>query len=230
MKKIQDGTGVYDINEIVTRFLEAEEQNFSLFNYVNDINTEIERLEHNISDMRNQIEKYRGQGMSTDTQRRKLARDLQEKLEKTNKQTEEYDGRYQTATRTITQLKNGIHQIFTRIGAASASVDEMLGNQGVTETNMLQYLGIIEQRTSEILQQFAATQMGAGSETSLQLPSVVAAGRGVSLNVMPPSYDEMSDGEASEGDEDERPLTRVELEKKTAKDFSRSQAAGTLNM
>merc|ERR1711991_395461 len=118
------GTGIYDVNEIVTRFLEAEEQNFSLFNYVNDINTEIERLEHSISDMRNQVEKYRGQGMSTDTQRRKLARDLQEKLEKTQKQSEDYEKRYSDATRTITQLKNGIHQIFTRIGAANQSVDE----------------------------------------------------------------------------------------------------------
>jgi len=220
LRKIQDGTGIHDINEIVTRFLEAEEQNFSLFNYVNDINTEIERLEHSIGDMRSQIERYRGQGMSSDTQRRKLARDLQEKLEKTNKQTEEHETRFQTATRTITQLKNGIHQIFTRIGAASASVDEMLGNQGVTETNMLQYLGIIEQRTSEILQQFAATQMGTGSEHMLQLPSVVAAERGASLNVLPPSYDEMSEGEDSGGEEEERPLTRSELEKKTAKDFS----------
>jgi coiled-coil domain-containing protein 63/114 len=194
---------------------------------VNDINTEIERLEHSISDMRNQIEKYRGQGMSTDTQRRKLARDLQEKLEKTAKQTEDYEARFQTSTRTITQLKNGIHQIFTRIGAASASVDEMLGNQGVTETNMLQYLGIIEQRTSEILQQFAQTQMGAGNESSLQLPSVVASDRGVSLNVLPPSYEEMSDGENSEGEENERPLTRAELEKKTAKDFSRGTKGST---
>ena len=67
LQRIQEGTGVYDINELVTRFLEAEEQNFSLFNYVNDINTEIERLEHSIADMRNQVEKYRGQGMSTDT-------------------------------------------------------------------------------------------------------------------------------------------------------------------
>ena len=62
LQQIQETTGIYDINEIVTRFLEAEEQNFSLFNYVNDINSEIERLEHSISDMRNQIEKYRGQG------------------------------------------------------------------------------------------------------------------------------------------------------------------------
>lgn len=227
LKKIQEGTGITDINEIVTRFLEAEEQNFSLFNYVNDINTEIERLEHSISDMRNQIEKYRGQGMSSDTQRRKLARDLTEKLEKTNKQTTEYESRYQTATRTIAQLKNGIHQVFTRIGAASASVDEMLGNQGVTESNMLQYLGIIEQRTSEILQQFAATQMGIGSEHTLQLPSVVASNRGLSLSVLPPSYDDMSDGENS-GGEEERPLTRSELEKKTAKDYiGRSKGVGS---
>lgn len=55
-------TGIKDIQEIVNKFLEAEEQNFSLFNYVNDINSEIERLEHAISNMRSQIEKYRGQG------------------------------------------------------------------------------------------------------------------------------------------------------------------------
>lgn len=37
-------------------------------------------------------------------------------------------------------------------------MEEMLGNQGVTESNMMQYLGIIEQRTSEILQAYAASQ------------------------------------------------------------------------
>ena len=34
----------------------------------------------------------------------------------------------------------------------------MLGNQGVTEANMMQYLGIIEQRTSEILSAYATSQ------------------------------------------------------------------------
>ena len=64
----------------------------------------------------------------------------------------------------------------------------MLGNQGVTETNMLQYLGIIEQRTSEILQQFAATQIGAGAESSLQLPSDMTEAKPVEYDgVHPPS-------------------------------------------
>lgn len=35
----------------------------------------------------------------------------------------------------------------------------MLGNQGVTESNMMQYLGIIEQRTIEILHTYAQSQV-----------------------------------------------------------------------
>jgi chromosome segregation ATPase len=235
--RIQESTGIYDINEIVTRFLEAEEQNFSLFNYVNDINSEIERLEHSISEMRNQIEKYRGQGMSTDTQRKKTLRDLEEKLLRTDKKSDEYEARYQLAVRTITHLKNGIHSIFTRIGAQSSSVDEMLGNQGVTESNMMQYLGIIEQRTSEILQAYAASQANQPNEQyTFQLPSPAAAltagadgPHSNKLTVQPPSYEEISSGENSEGEEeDERPLTRAELEKKTLKEFARKGiAAGT---
>jgi Skp family chaperone for outer membrane proteins len=221
--KIQEQTGVNDIQEIINKFLEAEEQNFSLFNYVNDINTEIERLEHSISNMRNQIEKYRGQGMSSDTQRKKTIRDLEDKLTKTDKKAAEYEARYQIAQRTITQLKNGIQSIFARIGAtASASVDEMLGNQGVTESNMMQYLGIIEQRTTEILQAYAASQIGLPNESTLQLPSVVPVD-GIS-KVLPttiPSYEDMSSGEDSEGEKDERPLTRQELEKRTLKEFTR---------
>eukprot|EP01041_Mallomonas_annulata_P008843 gene8843-18322_t len=220
LAKIQESTGLHDVNDIVTRFLEAEEQNFSLFNYVNDINSDIERLEHSIADMRNQIEKYRGQGMSTDTQRKKALRDLEDKLSRTEKKAEEYDSRYNRAVRTISQLKNGIHSIFTRIGAASTSVEEMLGNQGVTESNMMQYLGIIEQRTSEILQAYAATQAGQVNEPMLQLPSVVPAEFTTKLTVQPPSYDDMSSGDESDEEEDERPLTRQELDKRTMK-FSR---------
>merc|ERR1712230_266718 len=96
--------------------------------------------------------------MSTDTQRKKALRDLEEKLIRTEKKAEEYETRYQRAVRTISQLKNGIRSIFTRIGCATTSVEEMLGNQGVTESNMMQYLGIIEQRTTEILQTHTLNQ------------------------------------------------------------------------
>jgi hypothetical protein len=60
--------------------------------------------------------------------------------------------------KTINALKIGIQSIFDRIGCNTESVQETLGTHGVTESNMMQYLGIIEQRTNEILQMYSACQ------------------------------------------------------------------------
>jgi len=221
LSKIQQATGIHDVNELVTSFLEAEEKNFSLFNYVNDVNTEIERLEHSTASMRNQIEKYRGQGMSTDNQRKKANKGLEDKLSKAKAKTDEYVSRYDRAVRTISQLKNGIHSIFTRIGAANTYVDAMLGSQGVTESNMMQYLGIIEQRTSEILQAYAVSQQALTNDQLLEFPSVLKADRN-KLSVPLPSQDDPQDVTAEdEESDDDRPLTRQELDKKTVRDFAK---------
>jgi hypothetical protein len=44
-EKIKQATGISNIEEIVTTFIKAEEQNYSLFNYVNMLNTEYDLLE-----------------------------------------------------------------------------------------------------------------------------------------------------------------------------------------
>ncbi|GMH50060.1 hypothetical protein TrRE_jg8223, partial [Triparma retinervis] len=159
--KIREHTNLTDVDEIVTTFLEAEEKNFSLFNYVNELNSDIEKLEMQISDTKIEIEKYKGQGVSTDTQRKQILRNLEDKLERTEHKTKEYNKSYEDAMGTINHLKTGIHSIFSRIGCGTGSTEEMLGNQGVTESNMMQYLGLIEQRTSEILQLYAQSQLAA---------------------------------------------------------------------
>ena len=41
--KIQASTGISDIDELVATFIEAEDKNFSLFNYVNELNNEVEK-------------------------------------------------------------------------------------------------------------------------------------------------------------------------------------------
>lgn len=46
----------------------------------------------------------------------------------------------------------GIDSLFGKINCDRSAIDDMLGAaHGVTDTNMIQYLGIIEQRTNELL-------------------------------------------------------------------------------
>lgn len=110
-----------------------------------------------ITEVKSEIERYRGQGASTDSQRKKILRELEDRLAKTEAKAETYEAKYATAMKTVNALRAGIYSIFTKIGCATPATKEMLGDDGVTEQNMMQYLGIIEQRTNEILQQFATS-------------------------------------------------------------------------
>jgi coiled-coil domain-containing protein 63/114 len=57
--QIKDNSGITDIDEIVTTFIKAEEQNYSLFNYVNVLNSETDSLEENIRDLDAVINQYK---------------------------------------------------------------------------------------------------------------------------------------------------------------------------
>eukprot|EP00002_Diphylleia_rotans_P038164 TRINITY_DN8634_c0_g1_i2.p1 TRINITY_DN8634_c0_g1~~TRINITY_DN8634_c0_g1_i2.p1 ORF type:complete len:382 (-),score=86.43 TRINITY_DN8634_c0_g1_i2:1677-2822(-) len=74
--KIQAATGITDIHEFVNTFIQTEDQNFSTFNYINELNNEIDKLEDQIADVKNEIEKFRTQGLNSDTQRKKILKDL----------------------------------------------------------------------------------------------------------------------------------------------------------
>lgn len=45
-----------------------------------------------------------------------------------------------------------VEDIFQKIGCDTPAVKELLGTDGVTDTNIMAYLGIMEQRTNELLQ------------------------------------------------------------------------------
>eukprot|EP00898_Chlorokybus_atmophyticus_P005341 jgi/Chlat1/5808/Chrsp4S00482 len=158
--RIQAATGIAEIEELVATFVAAEDQNFSLFNYVNELNVEVEKLEEGIAELRAEIDKYKGQGVSTDNARKKILKELEERLARTEARAEAYEARHQAALRTVAALKQGIAHLFQRIGCNTPHAHDLLGDSGVTDSNLMQYLGIIEQRTNEILQMYASAAFG----------------------------------------------------------------------
>jgi hypothetical protein len=183
--QIKNATGIDNIDELVQTFIDAEDQNFSLFNYVNELNNEIEKLDESIAEVRMDIDKYKGQGGQSDKQRKKLLKDLEDRLAATEARAEQcgphplraalpaifrrrlfvclfdtapplrYDLKAQKSTRTVAHLEQGIQSIFGKIGCDKSALSETLGSTGVTETNMMQYLGVIEQRCNELMHSFS---------------------------------------------------------------------------
>jgi hypothetical protein len=55
-KIIKETSGITDIEEIMNTFIKSEEQNYSLFNYVNVLTQDIDFLEENNKDLTSEID------------------------------------------------------------------------------------------------------------------------------------------------------------------------------
>jgi coiled-coil domain-containing protein 63/114 len=87
--KIEAATGIHDIDVLVKNFIQAEEKNFTLFKFVNELSNEIENLEQQINDMHSEIDRNKGSGATTDNQRKKALKELEERLSKTEMKAEQ---------------------------------------------------------------------------------------------------------------------------------------------
>jgi len=237
------------VYQVVDKFLKTEDKNFRLFNFVNGLNAEVERLELLLVATKGEVEQFKGQGLSADAERKKALVELAGKLEHAKANEEAYEAQALHLSDSIASLKAGIQVLFARLSHPGhrdsdngPSDAEVLGNQGVTEMNMHQYLGIIEQRVCDMFQQHCESQqpgqtMEVGElmanlrlrqlyESGEAAPQRLGGGgRGTSptggvegLGVKPPAMDDLSDhGDDSDNEDNERPLTRGEVHKRTSR-------------
>lgn len=242
-EKIREVTSIQDTDKLVKRFIEVEDQNFALFNYVNELNNSIESIQEQINTVKDDIDKFKMESVDLESERKKILGDLEEKLDSTNTLKDAYDLKYDGTMKTLDQLKSGIDSLFTKINCDRSPIVEMLGDAGVTETNMMQYLGIIEQRTNELLQLFAFVQarevekqegtpapqppslLGQGPQPPVNTITIAPPTTGVTASQhtgKAPTDDYESDGDSGD-DEEIRPLTQSELKKKIIKGISKRE-------
>jgi|EP00982_Pelagococcus_subviridis_P015248 coiled-coil domain-containing protein 63/114 len=234
--KIQAATGITDIDDLVTSFIAAEDQNFSLFNFVNELNQEQEKLEEQVQELQAEIRKFRGNGPDDDGQRKKILKELEQKLERTDASTASYEKRFQRVTSIVRALGAGVSSIYHKIGCDTPENREYLGDDGVKEDNMLMYLGIIEQRANEIIAAYVAklSASGGGGRYGGKIvarptgPPTPPKGAIAGVSIDPPTTapDDYGRDDESEEEVDDRPLTREELQEKTLRSLSKRESQG----
>lgn len=79
--QIKDNSGISNVDEIVTTFIKAEDQNYSLFNYVNMLNQETDALEDNNKYLDSEIEKYQLMCEQDEAEMRRKKGELRDKAE-----------------------------------------------------------------------------------------------------------------------------------------------------
>ncbi|KAJ3135559.1 Coiled-coil domain-containing protein 63, partial [Physocladia obscura] len=290
--EIRKVTGTQDIGELVARFKAIEDQNFSLFNYVNEINNEIEKMAEEIVHVQKKIDGLRVEIVAAEEETKRTMKGLEISLEKSKSKCSAFEKQYHDVTQLLDELRKGTEKVIKlfrntilpsttpkvgttfiegeqqNIGDIAKSEDEkkqdelsasesnselkahrmtasaktraefaqatdaLLGSHGVTDTNLIACLGLVELKANELLtlhyiftnqKKSAGEDKGDGKEGGGLVIPVNGIGGLLgqgplatigSLSIVAPSTGDDHDTDEI-SDEDDRPLTREELTQKT---------------
>ncbi|KAM7422837.1 hypothetical protein PAMA_010733 [Pampus argenteus] len=224
-ERIQTVTGEDNLDMLVTRFIQVEDRNFALFNFVNEQNNEAEALRDQISQIQAEMEQFHVEGLQQEQDHRSLLSDIDKRQKETESQAEDYENQANIISKILDQIKTGVNSIFSKMECDHSVIEDMLGSSsGISENNIMSYLGLVEQKTNELLtiqaflnskdlekdynpKDLAKFLLGQNTEMLQENISIQPAMNSV----------EYDTEESPVTDEEERPLSQEELRKKIMK-------------
>lgn len=226
-QKIRQSTGITDVEELVRIFIKNEDHNFSLFNYVNEQNNEIEKCEEQIQLLREEENKLMQESGDDVHHHKQVLRDLEAKLQSTESMAEKYDMRCHDLQKSVESLKQGINSLFEKLNLTEENPIEGV----ITESNMVSYLGHVEDKANRLIEEYFEVKpylqdsyqdLGEMSRSTVFPQARVQISQHDNIHINPPKVDDYnSDDEDDDVEDDTRPFTLEELKIRTMNKIQR---------
>lgn len=104
-------TGISSTEEIVTTFIKAEEQNYSLYNYVNTLNSEIDMIEEQNRNIEQEIKRHEELGDLTEKEKEIVREQLKTEIADNEKIASEKDTQIKTIETDMITIKNNVQSM-----------------------------------------------------------------------------------------------------------------------
>ncbi|CAE7555569.1 ODA1 [Symbiodinium microadriaticum] len=182
-------TQTESLDEIISTYTAAEEEMFSLYNYIQSQNTEIELALEAKNRLEEEIRRYEEQQLDQEHQRKNILDGLESRYQSTLDATKACEEENRRNRESVHQIAKKVQSLFFKLqcdqmdsakgptssvkgakGGNSMSRNEgkmaILTGQGVTESNVLDYMGAVEQRAVDIIGEHIKTHGIAGGPRS----------------------------------------------------------------
>ncbi|RZC40821.1 hypothetical protein BDFB_010269 [Asbolus verrucosus] len=141
-----------DIERIAAKYLKQEEENFALFNYVNELSHELEVLNESISELQVKIEEQKEIAEERAQKQKETLDTLTQALEEATQRADGDEEVLKETEKELAQILEGIKDVFDLINCDCAPILDLLGeNPDVNEDNVMVYLGLIEKKVSGLI-------------------------------------------------------------------------------
>ncbi|EDW25145.1 GL24529 [Drosophila persimilis] len=153
IEKIKQLYGEEDPDRLVAQFKRQEDENFALFNYVNELSHEVEVLNDSTQELTDEIERQKSEQTEKELKLKTEALDYlnaeRGRIEQLAKETSE---KKQTLSIRLEQLLKGIEDIFRQLACDDAPILNVLSTKTfLTVHNVKLFIGVIERRVNLII-------------------------------------------------------------------------------
>mmetsp|Transcript_16167 Transcript_16167/g.27353 ORF Transcript_16167/g.27353 Transcript_16167/m.27353 type:complete len:253 (+) Transcript_16167:730-1488(+) len=161
--QIKQQTGISSTEEIVTTFIKAEEQNYSLYNYVNMLNSEIDMIEEQNKSIESEIKRHEEIGQLTEKEKEVVRQNLRKMIDEMDSQMAEKDNQIKNIENQMITIKNYVWKMceqfktshfFLSVAQNAQYDDDTVFN----ENNVTLYLSELEEYISLFITYLAYKQ------------------------------------------------------------------------
>ncbi len=179
-KQIQKLSGLKSTEDIIKAFVRHEEESFSLFNYVQTINQECDKLFYERTKLEEEMEEYQQEQLKKESERKSIVDEYNRRLSEARDEKEKLKSANRDRKMTVLQIANNVQGIYIKLkcraleknatteqGSNTSGLNmkrmssdrkiTMFAGEQISERNILNHMELIERRTIEIIAEYAVT-------------------------------------------------------------------------
>ena len=155
-EQIKEASGITSIEEIVTSFIKAEEQNYSLLNYVNRLGTETDVLEDSNREISDQINRIIERKDLSSNERQNLKTSMEDECKFYDTEIERNNNEAEATKKMFRQIQEHVQimvELFKRSKFYLSVASKMSYDDGIvfTENNIVAYLAELEEHICSLV-------------------------------------------------------------------------------
>ncbi|GBP93559.1 Outer dynein arm protein 1 [Eumeta japonica] len=145
-------TGDDDVDKLIQEFNRREEENYALFNYVNEVNSELKNLNDNVKTLRVNIEDEKAKHEAKIEKEQDSIDSLKVNLEERRQAHAHLKAEYEKSRNVLDKLMRQIHELALTSNCDSLPLLKLLGRSvDVNESNSRLYIKSLETKILEIV-------------------------------------------------------------------------------
>jgi len=193
--RLRKVSGLKSTAAVVAAFVANEDENFSLFNFIQETNDEVTRQQESVEKLQKDMRRFKKEKEMKSEHAYSIINSLKSKRTNAEDRTYQIKSRLAEARLELLQLCTGVSQMFSHVGCSWEAGETAIGDDGGGATNggpgnagngpppgtansgattasnmpevpeggakpnnILMYIGMIEQRATEIIQNFVRLQ------------------------------------------------------------------------